>query len=110
MKPVAVLRAADLRIRRALAGTEGFDQPAVLHARRAGRFATATIEAQVEMFLDARTELEPAVDHRAHEVNPPARAVVLVARFQIRRTGRRAQTAMHAVEKLFVLDLAPDAR
>ena len=45
-----------------------------------------------------------------HQVNPAAGTVVLVARFEISRASGRAQSAMHAVQEFFVLDVAADAR
>ena len=64
---------------------ERLDELAVLHAGRAGRFAGAAIEAQVEMAANAVVQLQLAVGDAAHEVDAAARAVVLVA--QSRRTS-----------------------
>ncbi len=110
MKPVCISRFSDRRVGVALAGAKGLDQPAVLDSRRAGGLATAAVEAQIEVFFDFGAELEPAVDNRPHEIDSPARAVVFVARFEISRTGGSAQTAMHAVEKFLIVNLAPDPR
>ena len=47
---------------------------------------------------------QPAVGHRPHQIDAAARAVVLVAQFEIRRAGRRTQPAVDAVEKQLVVD------
>ena len=83
---------------------ERLDQLAVLHAGGAGRFAGTAVEAQLEVALDARRELEPTVGHGPHQIDAAARAVVLVAGLDVRRTGRRAQTAMDAVEQQVVVE------
>ena len=49
-------------------------------------------------------EFQPAVGHAAHQIDAAARAVVLVARFDVRRAGRRAQSAMDAVEQQLVVE------
>ena len=56
------------------------------------------------MPLDARRELEPAVGHGPHQVNASARAVVLVAGFEVGRTRRRAEAAVDAVQEAVVVD------
>ena len=69
---------------------ERLDQFAVLHAGRAGRLAGPAIEAEIEVLLDRVVEFELAVDHVAHQVNAAARAIGLVAGFDVGRTRGRA--------------------
>ena len=104
MEPVAIFGVARFRGGVSLAGAKRLDQAAVLHARGAGRLATAAIEAQVEMLGDFARQFEPSVDNRAHQVNPPAGTVVFVSRLEIRRAGGRAQATVHAIEKELVRD------
>src|SRR6185295_11913410 len=49
-------------------------------------------------------QFDPAVSHRPHQVNAPARTVILIAQFDISRAGRGAQSAMDAVEKQLIID------
>ena len=83
---------------------EWLDELAVLHAGGARRFARAAIEAQLEMPAHAVVELELAIGHAAHEIDAAARALVLVARFDVRRTRGRAQAAVDAVEQQLVVE------
>src|SRR5262249_51975450 len=76
---------------------ERLDDPAVLHARRAGRLAGPAIEAEVEVVADVRAQPEPAVGHGAHQVDPTAGAVVLVAGLDVGRAARGAEAAVDAV-------------
>ncbi|CAM2144652.1 hypothetical protein PT2222_160115 [Paraburkholderia tropica] len=86
------------RARHALFGelAADFHEPAVLHARGAGRLATAAGEAAVEVreraFRDRR-----AFHHLFHQIDAPARAVEFVAEQLVRRAGRGAEAAMHAL-------------
>src|SRR5207245_1863405 len=104
VKPVAVLRLAGLRLGLFLRRAEWLDQPSVPDARGTGGFTSAAVEAQVEMFFDFARQFQPAVNDRSHQINPAAGAVVFVSRFKIRRTGRRTQPAVYAVEERFVVD------
>ena len=88
---------------------ERLDQPAVVHARGAGRLARPAVEAQLQMPLERPVGFEPAVGHQPHQVDPAARAVVLVAQFGVRRARRRTQAAVDAVEKQVVVDGAARA-
>lgn len=87
--------------------TERFDQPAILHARRAGRFAAPAVEAEIQMSADLVGQFQPAVGDRPHQIDSPARAVVFVAGLQIRRARGGAQTAVDAVQEPFVVDRLP---
>jgi hypothetical protein len=91
------------------ADAERFDQPAVLHARRACCLATAAIEAQVEVPFDGRPQFEAAIRHGSHQIDAAPWAIVLVPCFEVRRAGRRAQATMDAVEKTAVIDIRADA-
>ncbi|GAC1630475.1 MAG: hypothetical protein NVS9B10_22920 [Nevskia sp.] len=71
------------------------DEPPVLHAARAGRLAGAAAQAAVEMRLRlGRDRL--AFEHFLDLVDAAARAVELVAEQLVSRTGRVAETAVHA--------------
>ena len=80
----STMRAADL------------DQPAVLHARRAGRLAGAAGEAAVEVELRSRGRRR-ALEHLLHQVDAAARPVELVAEQLVGRAGRGAEAAVHAL-------------
>ncbi len=97
MKPIVLGRRIepDLLHRHA----EGLDQLAILHARWAGRFAAAAIQAQLQMPPHIVRQRQPAVGHAAHQIDSPARAVVFVAGLQIRGTRRSAKPAMDAIQK-----------
>src|SRR5437868_2887008 len=94
-KPIIAHRFATSRIHR---DTEWLDEFAVLYAGGARRFAGAAIEAQFEVMANAIVQLQFAVGNAAHKVNTAARAFVLVARFHVRRTCRRTEAAVYAVE------------
>ena len=53
---------------------------------------------------DVVVQLEPAVGHGPHEVDAAARAVGLVAQFDIGGTGRGTETAVDAVQEQLVVD------
>ena len=57
------------------------------------------------MPADVGPHRQPAVGHGPHQVDPPARAVVLVARLDVRRAARRAEPAVDAFLEMAVLDL-----
>ena len=84
---------------------ERLDQLAVLDARRAGRLAGPAIEAELEVPADVGPHRQPAVGHGPHQVDPPARAVVLVAGLDVRRAARRAEAAVDAFLEVPVVDL-----
>ena len=71
------------------------DEPAVLHARRAGRLAGAAREAAIEVQLRLLRRLA-AFEHLLDQIDAPARTVELVAQELIRRARREAEAAMHA--------------
>ena len=57
------------------------------------------------MLADLGAHRQPAVGHRAHQVDAPARAVVLVARLDVGRAARGAEAAVDAVLEEPVVDL-----
>ena len=61
------------------------NQLAVLHPGWAGRFARAAIEAEFQVPANIVRQLEPTIRDAAHQINPPAGAVILVPQFNIRR-------------------------
>ena len=83
---------------------ERLDELAVLHAGRAGGFAGAAIEAQLQMAANAVVELQLAVGDPAHQVDAAARAVVLVAQLDVRRARGGTQAAVDAVQKQLVVE------
>ena len=77
----------------------GFEQEAVIHARRTSRFAGAATQTQINVLLiRRRTGFEAAFGDGAHQVNASARAVVFVAQLLIGRTRRQTQAAMYAAQ------------
>ena len=71
------------------------EQAAVLHSRRTGRFARTARQASIQVQLRRCGNLL-AFERRADELDPPARAIELVAQQLIRRTGRETEPAVHA--------------
>src|SRR5262249_48069462 len=110
VEPVVILRRPGGGFGRSLIGAEGLNETAVLDSRRAGGFTTAAIEAEGEGLFDFTGQFESAVPHGPHQIDAPAGAVILVPRFQIRRTRRRAESAVNAIEELFVVDCRAYAR
>ena len=85
-------------------GARGFEQLAVLHARRADALAGAAAEAALDVARErAGLYAQPPLLDRAHQVDAPARAVVLVARLHVGRAGFEAQPAVDAREQLALL-------
>ncbi len=83
---------------------ERLDDLTVLHSRGARRLARATVEAEVQVLADLAAHLQPAVSDRAHQVDSPARAIVLVARLDVGRATLHAEAAVDAVLVAPVLD------
>src|SRR5205823_7474556 len=79
----------------------GFEQLAVLDAGRARALASATAETAIDVLLEGRRVggQTPFLDG-AHQIDAPARPVVLVARVHIRRASLKAQPAMHTRKQL----------
>ena len=87
---------------------KGFDESTVLNARGASCFATAAIKAKIQVPFHGLGQFKSPVRDSAHQINPAARTVILVARFQVGRASGSAQTAMDTVEKTLVVDPAAD--
>ena len=73
------------------------DQPVVLHARRARGQAGHAAEALVEVLGDGGVQLDPALDRLLHQPDATARRVHLLVPELVRRAGRQAEAAVHAV-------------
>ena len=61
----------------------GLQQRPVLDPARAGRFARATAQAEIDVAHGGIGEGEPPVVQRAHQVNPAARRIILVAGLEV---------------------------
>src|SRR5262249_2085044 len=72
------------------------DQVPILHARGTRRLAVAAGETTVEMQLGSRGDAS-ALEQLVHQVDPAARPVELVAEQLVRRAGRGAEPAVHAL-------------
>ena len=72
------------------------DQVHVVHARRTGGHAGEAGQAAVDMLDHLRRRRLVLFQHLLDQVDPPARAIELVAEQHIGRTGRGAEPAMHA--------------
>ena len=78
------------------------NKSAVLNSTRAGCFATATVETQIEMMADLFRQIQSTVDNGSHQINAASRTVVFVAGFDIGGTGSRTKSTVHAVQKPIV--------
>ena len=84
--------AADLLVDQLAADVE---EPSVLDPGRARRLTRTTGQAAIQVQLRLSRH-RVAFQHLLDQIDPPARSVELVAEQLIRRTGRRAKTAVHA--------------
>ena len=75
-----------------------FQQITILHAARANRLARPAAQAQIDVPHRRVTQRQPPVLHRPHQVNAPARRIVLVARLRDTSgtTPRHSPQWMHA--------------
>ena len=87
-----------------------FNQSTVLNTARTSRFATATVQTQIQMMPHFVGQIEPSIDHGSHQINASSRAVIFIARFDIRWTRRRTKAAVHAVQKSIIRNRLPDHR
>ena len=87
-----------LRASSALADSERLQDSAIFDATRTGRFTGTAVQAMIQMSCDRCVELEAIFVDCAHQEQAPARALVLVARFQIGRADLLAKAAVHAVQ------------
>src|SRR5256714_4743321 len=84
--------------------TRGFEELAVLDARRTDALACAAAEAAFDVARErARLYGQSPLFDGAHQIDSAARAVVLVARVDVCRAGFEAQAAMDAREELLLL-------
>jgi len=83
---------------------ERLDQPAILHAGGARRFARAAIETQLQMPAHFRTQLQSTIGDSPHQVNATTWAIVFVAQLDIRRASGGTQPTMYTIEKSLVFD------
>src|ERR1051325_1091704 len=74
-------------------------QIAILHPAGTDGFTRSAAKAQIDMTHGGIAEDQAAFLNGAHEIDPPARRVILVAGFQIGWTGAEAQPAMNASER-----------
>jgi hypothetical protein len=86
-----------LRARNPLSNPKWLQDPAVLHATWASRFAGSTVQAMIQMTGDRGVEFEPVFVDRAHQEQAPTRALILVTGLQIGRTDLLAKAAVHAI-------------
>jgi hypothetical protein len=73
-----------------------FHQLSVLDTRWAGSFASATIEAEVDVPHEALTQSQPARFHLNHLVDPPARRIHFQAKLAISRASIQTKAAANA--------------
>ena len=71
------------------------EQPRIMHPRRTGALAVATGQAAVQVAQRGQRG-RGAFQHLLHQVDAPARTVLLVTQDLIGGTGGRAEAAMHA--------------
>ena len=82
-----------------------FNQLVIDHAARTGRFASATIQAQIQMPPHRGAGVDGPIRQPAHQLNPPARRIGFVSGCHECRTGRQAQSAMHARQRAVISPL-----
>ena len=71
-------------------------QLSILDARRAGSFASATIQAEVDVPHEALAQRQPARFHLNHLVDAPARRIHFQAKLAISRAGIQTKAAANA--------------
>src|SRR5262249_34485700 len=77
-----------------------FEQRSVADSRRAGRFAGAAAQAEIDVALEAGgIGVEPALGDGAHQKDSPARAVVFIAELLVGRAGGQAESAVNAAQQ-----------
>ena len=83
-----------------------FEQIAVEHAARTNRFASTAAETGINMAHRGISHLEPAILHRPHQINPPARRFIFVGGLQISGARAKAQPAVNAGERFLFIEKA----
>src|SRR5713226_10742852 len=79
-----------------------FQQLPIFHAGGTRRLARATTETAIDMsFKRWRLNRQPLFLNCAHQVDAPARAVVLVSGGNVSGTSFQTKTAVHTSQKLF---------
>src|SRR6202048_2711459 len=68
----------------------------VLDTAWTGGLAIETSQAPIQMLLRAAGDF-PALEHLLHQIDSSARSIEFIAQQLIRRTGRVAEPAMHAL-------------
>src|SRR5258706_8232018 len=86
--------------------TRRLDEVAVAYTRWARRLAGAAAEAKIEMPHHVRRHRQRSLLEALHEIDAPARRIHFGTQLDVCRACRQAQPAVHAVEKLIVLDEA----
>lgn len=77
-----------------------FEQESIADACRTSRFARSAAEAEIDMpGKSLRIRRQSPFSDGAHEIDPSARTVILIAELQICRAGGETQTAMNAAEQ-----------
>ena len=90
-----------LRLQQLLAAR--LEQLAVVNACGTRLFTRAATETPIDMPGERRRRiLEPPLRDRAHEINPPARRIILIPRHDIRRTRLQTQPTMNTREQLLL--------
>ena len=74
----------------------GLEELAERHAGGTGRLAGATAEAEIQVARHGGREPDPVLGRRAHEIDPAARRVHLLAEDAVGRALRQADPAVHA--------------
>jgi hypothetical protein len=81
----------------------GFEKLAILHTGRTRRFTRATSKAAIDvLFKRARLKREALLLYRAHQIDAPARTVVLIARRDVRRAGFETKPAVNTGQDFFL--------
>src|SRR5579859_2319852 len=78
-------------------GAGGFDQAVIFHARRTGCETRHAAQAIVHVIHKSRAQWNLPLQRHFHEVNAPSRRIHLFVPESISRTGRQAESAMHAI-------------
>src|SRR5262245_3095244 len=77
-----------------------FEQESIADACRTSRFARSAAETEIDMpGKSLRIRRQSPFSDGAHEIDPSARTVVLIAEVQICGAGGKTQAAMHAADQ-----------
>jgi len=79
-----------------------FEQLAILNAGRTGRLACATTEAAIDvLFKRWRLDRKTLLFDGTHQIDATTRAVILITRRYVSRTGFQTKPAVNTGEKFF---------